>query len=98
MHDSLQKRYYISSEPDGVAAPNNLELPPIVSLNCLLYTPVRNVSAPTTRKGKFLKGCDFMKELELIAYCLSLMSEEDYSLMLAFMAGATFKRLETSNK
>ena len=28
-----------------------------------------------------------MKELELIAYCLSLMSEEDYSLMLAFMAG-----------
>ena len=32
-----------------------------------------------------------MKELELIAYCLSLMSEEDYNLMLAFMAGATFK-------
>ena len=39
-----------------------------------------------------------MKELELIAYCLSLMSEEDYNLMLAFMAGATFKRLETANK
>ena len=36
-----------------------------------------------------------MKELELIAYCLSLMSEEDYSLMLAFMAGATFKRKPT---
>ena len=32
-----------------------------------------------------------MKELELIAYCLSLMNEEDYNLMLAFMAGATFK-------
>ena len=45
-----------------------------------------------------MKGGDFMKELELIAYCLSLMSEEDYSLMLAFMAGATFKRLETANK
>ena len=28
-----------------------------------------------------------MKELELIAYCLSLMNEEDYNLMLAFMAG-----------
>ena len=39
-----------------------------------------------------------MKELELIAYCLSLMSEEDYNLMLAFMAGATFKRLETANQ
>ncbi len=39
-----------------------------------------------------------MKELEMIAYCLSLLSEEDYTLMLAFMAGAAFKRLETTEK
>ena len=44
------------------------------------------------------KGSDFMRELEMIAYCLSLMSEEDYSLMLAFMAGAAFKQLETAEK